>query len=156
MTSRRMSSGLARVAAASIGVRSTTASHRVTTLELLFDLVFVFAFTQVTQLMADDPTATGALRGLVLLALLWWAWCSYAWLGNQAHADEGLVRLTIIVAMVAMFVVALAIPESFADIPGACSRRSCLPPVTPSCASPTFPATSSQPRMTPGCNISCC
>lgn len=118
VTSRRMSSGLARVAAASIGVRSTTASHRVTTLELLFDLVFVFAFTQVTQLMADDPTATGALRGLVLLALLWWAWCSYAWLGNQAHADEGLVRLTIIVAMVAMFVVALAIPESFADIPG--------------------------------------
>ncbi|MEJ7708022.1 MAG: low temperature requirement protein A [Nocardioidaceae bacterium] len=89
-----------------------------TTLELLFDLVFVFAFTQVTQLMADDPTATGALRGLVLLALLWWAWCSYAWLGNQAHADEGLVRLTVIVAMVAMFVVALAIPESFADLPG--------------------------------------
>jgi len=99
-------------------VRPTDASHRVTTLELFFDLVFVFAFTQVTQLMADTPTAAGALRGLVLLALLWWAWCSYAWLGNQAHADEGLVRATIIVAMTAMFVVALAIPESFGDRPG--------------------------------------
>lgn len=99
-------------------VRPTDESHRVTKLELFFDLVFVFAFTQVTQLMADNPTAEGALRGLVLLALLWWAWCSYAWLGNQAHADEGVVRLTIIVAMAAMFVVALTIPESFVDLPG--------------------------------------
>ncbi len=101
-----------------VRVRPTDESHRVTTLELFFDLVFVFAFTQVTQLMADDPTASGALRGLVLMALLWWAWCSYAWLGNQAHADEGVVRLTVIVAMAAMFVVALSIPESFADRPG--------------------------------------
>ncbi len=99
-------------------VESTDESHRVTTLELFFDLVFVFAFTQVTQLMAEDPTWTGALRGLVLLALLWWAWCSYAWLGNQARADEGVVRATVVVAMAAMFVVALAIPESFDDRSG--------------------------------------
>ena len=92
-----------------------------TTLELLFDLVFVFAFTQVTQLMADHPTATGALQGFVVLALLWWAWCSYAWLGNQAYADEGVVRLTMITAMTAMFVVALAIPESFDDLAGGLS-----------------------------------
>lgn len=98
--------------------RPTDAGHRVTTLELLFDLVFVFAFTQVTQLMADHPTTTGALQGFVVLALLWWAWCSYAWLGNQAYADEGVVRLTLIVAMSAMFVVALSIPESFDDRPG--------------------------------------
>ncbi len=92
--------------------------HRVTTLELFFDLVFVFAFTQVTQLMADHPTPVGVLRGLALLALLWWAWCSYAWLGNQVHADEGLARLTIIIAMAAMFVLALTIPEAFEDMPG--------------------------------------
>ena len=98
--------------------QSTDASHRVTTLELLFDLVFVFAFTQVTQLMADDPTVVGVTRGLVLLALLWWAWSSYAWLGNQAHAEEGIVRLTVLVAMTAMFVVALAIPEAFDDREG--------------------------------------
>ncbi len=99
-------------------VRQTDASHRVTTLELFFDLVFVFAFTQVTQLMAADPTWTGAARGLLLLALLWWAWCSYAWLGNQAHADHGLLRSTVVVAMAAMFIVALTLPESFADLPG--------------------------------------
>ncbi len=99
-------------------VRPTDESHRVTTLELFFDLVFVFAFTQVTALMAEDPTVVGALRGLVLLALLWWAWCSYAWLGNQAHADEGLVRATVVIAAAAMFVVALAIPESFVDRDG--------------------------------------
>jgi low temperature requirement protein LtrA len=107
-----------RVAATLTTFRPTDSTHSVTTLELFFDLVFVFAFTQVTQLMADDPSVTGVLRGLVLLALLWWAWCSYAWLGNQAHADEGVVRLTMIVAMGAMFVVALAIPESFDDMPG--------------------------------------
>jgi len=93
----------------------TDERHRVTTLELFFDLVFVFAFTQVTALMAGDPTARGVVRGLVLLALLWWAWCCYAWLGNQAKADEGIVRLTFIAAMAAMFVVALTIPEAFED-----------------------------------------
>ncbi|MEO5853600.1 MAG: low temperature requirement protein A [Nocardioides sp.] len=96
----------------------TDASHRVTTFELFFDLVFVFAFTQVTALMADDPTARGAVRGLLLMALLWWAWCSYAWLGNQAHAEEGVVRLTMLAAMAAVFMVALAIPEAFDDRPG--------------------------------------
>lgn len=80
--------------------RPTDAAHRVTTFELFFDLVFVFA------------------RGLLLMALLWWAWCSYAWLGNQAHAEEGVVRVTMLTAMAAMFVMALAIPESFEDLPG--------------------------------------
>lgn len=93
-------------------------SHRVTTLELFFDLVFVFAFTQVTALMAHDPTILGLTRGFVLLALLWWAWCSYAWLGNQAQADEGVVRPTMIAAMAAMFIVALTIPEAFDDRAG--------------------------------------
>lgn len=101
-----------------VAARPSDERHRVTTLELFFDLVFVFAFTQVTALMAASPDAVGAVRGLVLMALLWWAWSSYSWLGNQAHADEGVVRLTMIVAMSAMFVVALAIPESFDDLPG--------------------------------------
>ena len=70
----------------------TDEGHGVTTLELFFDLVFVFAITQVTAFMADDLGWRGLLRGLVLLCLLWFAWCSYAWLGNQANADEGVVR----------------------------------------------------------------
>ena len=96
-------------------VRATAEGHRVTTLELFFDLVFVFAITQVTALMATDLTVRGAVRGLVVLPVLWWAWCSYAWLGNQAKADEGIVRAAMVTAMAAMFVVALAIPEAWAD-----------------------------------------
>ena len=54
--------------------------------------MFVFAITNVTAFMADDLSWRSLLRGLVMIALLWWAWCSYAWLGNQARADEGVVR----------------------------------------------------------------
>jgi low temperature requirement protein LtrA len=99
----------------------TDEGHGVTTLELFFDLVFVFAITQITAFMAQDLGWRGILRGLVLLSLLWFAWCSYSWLGNQAHADEGIVRAAVIVAMAAMFVVALAIPEAWSDESGGVS-----------------------------------
>ena len=95
--------------------------HGVTPIELFFDLVFVFAITQVTAFMAEELGWRSALRGLVLLGLLWWAWCSYAWLGNQAHADEGVVRVAVIVAMAAMYLVALAIPEAWGDEGGGLS-----------------------------------
>src|SRR3954469_19629273 len=99
----------------------TRENHSVTTLELFFDLVFVFAITQVTAFMADEIGPRGLLRGLVLFALLWWSWCSYAWLGNQARADEGLVRAAMLVAMAALFLVALAIPEAWGDRGGGLS-----------------------------------
>src|SRR5918998_676108 len=102
-------------------VLPTAEGHGVTTLELFFDLVFVFAITQVTAFMADDLGLRGVLRGLVLLALLWFVWCSYAWLGNQAHADEGVLRAAVIAAMAAMFLVALAIPEAWEDEGGGLS-----------------------------------
>jgi len=102
-------------------IRPTDEHSGVTTLELFFDLVFVFAITQVTAFMADDLGWRGALRGLVLLALMWWAWCSYAWLGNQARADEGVVRAAMIGAMAALFLVALAIPEAWDDEGGGIS-----------------------------------
>jgi low temperature requirement protein LtrA len=99
-------------------VLPTGAGHRVTDLELFFDLVFVFAFTQVTALVATAGDGVGAVRGLILAALLWWAWCSYSWLGNQARADEGVVRQAMLVAMAAMMVLALTIPEAWHDQPG--------------------------------------
>jgi low temperature requirement protein LtrA len=103
------------------GIVPTDEQHGVTTLELFFDLVFVFAITQVTAFMADELGWRGVLRGLVLLSLLWFAWCSYAWLGNQAHADEGVVRAAVIAAMAALFLVALAIPEAWGDEGGGIS-----------------------------------
>ncbi len=89
--------------------------HRVTPLELFFDLVFVFAFTQVTSLLVDDPTWGGVLRGMLVLAALWWAWSGYAWLTSTIDVDEGGVRLAMLAAMAAMFGVALAVPGAFED-----------------------------------------
>jgi hypothetical protein len=66
--------------------------HQVTPLELFFDLVFVFAITQVTNLLANDDVG-GVLHGMLVLAVVWWAWVGYAWLTNTVDADEGGVRL---------------------------------------------------------------
>jgi low temperature requirement protein LtrA len=87
--------------------------QRVTSLELFFDLVFVFAFTQVTTVLSDDPTWSGLGHGLLILAALWWAWAAYAWLTNTVNPDEGAVWGAILVAMTAMFVAALAVPDAF-------------------------------------------
>ena len=89
--------------------------HRVTPLELFFDLVFVFAITQVTSLLAGDPTWGGVLRGMLVLAALWWAWTVYAWLSSALDVDEGGVRLAMLTSMGAMFGVALAVPGAFGD-----------------------------------------
>ncbi len=89
--------------------------HQVTPLELFFDLVFVFSITQVTSLLADNPTWAGVLRGMLVLAALWWAWAVYAWLTSTIDVDEGGVRLVMLCAMAAMFSVALAVPRSFAN-----------------------------------------
>jgi low temperature requirement protein LtrA len=88
---------------------------RVTSLELFFDLVFVFAFTQVTGLMAADPTWGGLGRGLLALAALWWAWTLYAWLTNALEPEAIAVRLGMFAAMGALLVVALAAPRAFAE-----------------------------------------
>jgi low temperature requirement protein LtrA len=87
--------------------------HRVAPIELFFDLVFVFAFTQVTTLLLDDPTWGGLGRGLLVLAVLWWAWATYSWLTNTVDADQGLVVAVVLVAIAAMFVAALAVPDAF-------------------------------------------
>jgi low temperature requirement protein LtrA len=100
------------------GVRPTGEDDRVTTFELFFDLVYVFAATQVTGYMAHEHSAYGVAQGLLVLALLWWTWSAYAWLGNQARADEGILRAGMAVAMAAIFVVALTIPEAWHDAPG--------------------------------------
>jgi low temperature requirement protein LtrA len=89
--------------------------QRVTPLELFFDLVFVFAITQVTSLLAAMPTWTGVLHGMLVLTALWWAWAAYAWLTNTVDSDEGVVRIAMLGAMAAMLVVSLAVPEAFGD-----------------------------------------
>ncbi|MCC9196918.1 low temperature requirement protein A [Arthrobacter sp. zg-Y820] len=98
--------------------RISDETHRVTTFELFFDLVFVFAFTQVTGFMVHEYSFLGVLQGIVILVLLWWSWAPFSWLANQAHADEGLMRFGLSAVMVAIFIAALAIPEAFDDLDG--------------------------------------
>jgi len=93
--------------------RRAEREQRVTPLELFFDLVFVFAVTQVTSFLSHSPTWGGLLRGLLLLGALWWAWGAYAWLTNTLDPEEGAVRLAVLAAIAAMLVVSLAAPGAF-------------------------------------------
>ncbi|WP_426593527.1 low temperature requirement protein A [Cellulomonas sp. McL0617] len=99
-------------------LRTSDEQHRVTTFELFFDLVYVYAFTQVSHLMAETHSALGVLQALIVLALLWWTWTSYSWLANQSPADQGVLRAGMSVAMATIFVATLAVPEAFEDLPG--------------------------------------
>jgi low temperature requirement protein LtrA len=88
---------------------------RVTPLELFFDLVFVLALTQCTALMADQPTWEGLAKGMLVLAVMWWAWVGYAWLTSVIDPEEGAVRLVIFAAIGGLLIVALCVPGAFTD-----------------------------------------
>jgi low temperature requirement protein LtrA len=87
--------------------------QEVTPLELFFDLVFVFAITQVTGFVSADATWTRLIEGLAILAVLWFAWEAYVWLANSAASDEGAVRVVLLFAMGAMLILSLAVPRAF-------------------------------------------
>src|SRR4051794_37744250 len=87
--------------------------ERVTFLELFFDLVFVFAITQVTALMAKEADWAGVGQGMLVLAALWWAWAGYAWLTNRINPEEGAIRLVVFVAMAVLLIASLAVPRAF-------------------------------------------
>src|SRR5512132_874495 len=84
-------------------------------LELFFDLVFVFAITQVTGFIAHDATWTTLFEGLAILAVLWFGWEAYVWLANRAASDEGAVRAVLLAAMGALLIASLAVPRAFSD-----------------------------------------
>ncbi|HYJ20911.1 MAG TPA: low temperature requirement protein A [Solirubrobacterales bacterium] len=90
--------------------------ERVTPLELFFDLVFVLAITQCTALMAHHPSWSGMAQGLLVLGILWWGWTAYAWLTSVIDPEEGAVRLVMFVAMAALLIVSLCVPEAFGDL----------------------------------------
>jgi low temperature requirement protein LtrA len=108
----RVSTAASRSPRVSAVLRQT---ERVTPLELFFDLVFVLAITQCTALMAEDPTWRGLAQGLLVLGVLWWAWVGYSWFTSVVDPEEGAVRLVIFVAMAALLVVALCVPNAFGE-----------------------------------------
>jgi low temperature requirement protein LtrA len=94
-------------------VSAVERDQRVTALELFFDLVFVFAITQVTGFIYHDPSWTKLLEAVAILMVLWFAWSGYAWLGNTAGTDEGAIRVVLLAAMGPLLVASLAVPHAF-------------------------------------------
>ncbi|WP_328960886.1 low temperature requirement protein A [Streptomyces virginiae] len=87
--------------------------HRVSTLELFFDLVFVFTITQLTVLLADDLTLRGAGQVVLIFTVLFWMYGGYAHLTNQVPPDRTVRRVLLMLAMGAFLVCALAVPTAF-------------------------------------------
>ncbi len=89
------------------------AERHASTVELLWDLVFVFAVTQVTALMAHSPTWGRFGEAMLLLALIWWAWSAFVWAANAEEENSRALRAYLLSATVLIFIVGLALPQAF-------------------------------------------
>jgi low temperature requirement protein LtrA len=95
--------------------RDAGEAQRATTLELFYDLVFVFAITQVSHLLLDDLSWLGAGEALLALLVVWWAWNYTTWVTNELDPDSTAVRLLLIWLMLLTLVLAIAIPDAFGE-----------------------------------------
>jgi low temperature requirement protein LtrA len=86
---------------------------RVSTLELFFDLVFVFAITQLTGILSHDVTVADGFRVLLVFGALWWMYGGYVWLSNARTPSRAPERLLMLLGMAGFLIMALAIPEAF-------------------------------------------
>jgi low temperature requirement protein LtrA len=89
--------------------------RRTSPVELLWDLVFVFAVTQVTTLLSHDLSWTGLGHAALVLALVWWAWSAFVWAANAEQDGSRVLRGVLLVAMVLIFIAGLALPRAFGD-----------------------------------------
>ncbi|MDA0167110.1 low temperature requirement protein A [Solirubrobacter ginsenosidimutans] len=89
--------------------------QKTTTLELFYDLVFVFAITQVSHFLLEHLTWQGAGQAALVLLVVWWSWNYTTWVTNELDPEAIAVRLLLIGLMLASFLMAIAIPEAFGD-----------------------------------------
>ncbi len=89
--------------------------RRTSYLELFFDLVFVFAITQVTAQILEDMSPVGFARSALMLGLIWWAWSSYTWMTNAVGTETFAARLLILGGAGGSFVMALAVPHAYLE-----------------------------------------
>jgi low temperature requirement protein LtrA len=89
--------------------------QRTTPVELFWDLVFVFAITQVSTLLSHDLSWPGFGRAMLVLALVWWAWSAFVWVINAHDPDHPAVRGVLFLAMGLAFLMALAVPEAWGE-----------------------------------------
>jgi low temperature requirement protein LtrA len=90
-------------------------AQAVTFVELFFDLVFVYAVTQVTSLTASNLTPSGVARSVLLFWLIWWAWTQFTWTLNPADTNHDLVRVVTLVATGAAFVMSASVTRAYTD-----------------------------------------
>ena len=95
--------------------RNAGEEQRATTLELFYDLVFVFAITQVSHLLLVHVSWTGAGEAALCLLVVWWAWNYTTWVTNELDPDSVMVRLLLIAIMLGSLLMAVAIPEAFGE-----------------------------------------
>jgi low temperature requirement protein LtrA len=93
--------------------RTAATQRRATTLELFYDLVFVFAITQVSHLLLEHLTWEGAGQATLVLLVVWWSWNYTTWVTNELDPESIVVRLLVIALMLASLLMAIAIPEAF-------------------------------------------
>jgi low temperature requirement protein LtrA len=89
--------------------------QRVSNMELFFDLVFVFAITQLSAFLLDHLTVTGALEAALLLAMVWLLWAYTTWVTNWFDPDKIPVRLLLLALMLVSLVLSAALPDAFRD-----------------------------------------
>ncbi len=88
---------------------------QVTNIELFFDLVYVFAVTQLSHHLLGQPTAQGALQTALLLAMVWLVWVYTTWVTNWLDPRRISVRLLLMVLMLVSLVMSAALPEAFSS-----------------------------------------
>ena len=93
--------------------RPAGTDQRVTPLELFYDLVFVFAITQVSHHLLDDLTWRGAGQSAFLLLVVWWSWNYTTWVTNELDPESPVVRLLMIALMLASLLMSAAMPDAF-------------------------------------------
>jgi low temperature requirement protein LtrA len=90
-------------------------SIRVSTLELFFDLVFVFTITQLAETLAEHLTLATLGNVMLILFVVWWMYSGYAWLTNAVAPNSTTRRTLLLTGMAGFLVMALAIPEAFGE-----------------------------------------
>jgi low temperature requirement protein LtrA len=89
--------------------------QRATSFELFFDLVYVFAVTQLSRHLLADISWSGAAETAFMLVAVYWAWNYTTWMTNWFDPDTAPVRLVLVFVMVASLLMAVAIPEGFGE-----------------------------------------
>src|SRR4051794_41902314 len=90
-------------------------NRRVSTLELFFDLVFVFTITQLTTVLADAPTWKGFFQAVLMLGLIWWMYGGDAWLTNAVAPDRMSRRAGLLAAVAGYPGLALGVSGAVGD-----------------------------------------